>query len=159
RSKRLSLQDFHQGRILYERDALFGVRRYPLVFGLSRPSSRFQGLEKRVQPLRRGSRSETPPPRSKATSPAVKSRHLPISRFPMRTGPMAVRTSFNTLLPTASIIRRTCRFRPSVRVISITVYLALSRNRSTAAGRVGPSLRTTPLRRDWICASLSTVDA
>jgi len=48
-----------------------------------------------------------------ANSAGVSSRYWPIGRSPMRKLPMAMRTSFNTLLPIASIIRRTCRLRPS----------------------------------------------
>ena len=55
----------------------------------------------------------------------------------MRMGPMAVRTSFDTLLSTASSMRRTCRFRPSAMVISRCVCFGPSRRRFTSAGRVG----------------------
>jgi O-antigen/teichoic acid export membrane protein len=47
------------------------------------------------------------------TSAGVSSRYWPMGRSPMRKLPMATRTSFSTLLPIASIIRRTCRLRPS----------------------------------------------
>ena len=77
----------------------------------------------------------------------------------MRTGPMATRTSLSTLLPTASTIRRTCRLRPSVMVISRNVCLPLSRRRFTSAGRVGPSLSSIPPPKRSICSSLSSVAA
>jgi O-antigen/teichoic acid export membrane protein len=50
---------------------------------------------------------------SKITSAGVSSRYWPIGRSPMRKLPMAMRTSFSTLLPIASIMRRICRLRPS----------------------------------------------
>ncbi len=74
------------------------------------------------------------------TSAGVSGRCLPICKSPIKIGPIAVRTSFDTLLPIASTIRRTCRFRPSVIVISMNVWLPESRRRDTSAGRVGPSL-------------------
>lgn len=80
------------------------------------------------------------------TSAGVRSRWAPISSEPMAIGPIFTRTSFKTLLPTASIIRRTCRFRPSVSVISRNVLESESRILDTTAGLVGPSSRTTPCR-------------
>jgi O-antigen/teichoic acid export membrane protein len=50
---------------------------------------------------------------SKATSAGVSSRYWPMGRSPMRKPPIAMRTSFSTLLPIASTIRRICRLRPS----------------------------------------------
>ena len=50
---------------------------------------------------------------SRAISAGVSSRYWPIGRSPIRKLPMAMRTSLRTLLPIASIIRRTCRLRPS----------------------------------------------
>ena len=50
---------------------------------------------------------------SRAISAGVSSRYWPMGRSPMRKLPIAMRTSFRTLLPIASIIRRTCRLRPS----------------------------------------------
>jgi hypothetical protein len=121
RSQGLPLQDKYPERVLLQGDALLRLRRSALVFGLA-------GVR----------------PPSNAISSTVNSRHLPISRSPIRIGPIAVRTSFSTLPPTASIILRTCRLRPSVIVISRYVYLALSRSRSTLAGRVGA--RRNPYR-------------
>jgi hypothetical protein len=95
-------------------------------------------------------------PASAFTSSRSSTRHLPISSFPIRTGPIAVRTSFRTLLPTASSIRRTCRLRPSVIVISRKVLFSRSRSRVTTAGRVHPSSNSTPLRSRSICSSSST---
>ena len=63
-----------------------------------------------------GAQGSRPP--SAATSPRVRGRQRPLARPWMPTGPMAVRTSLRTLLPTASIMRRTWRLRPSVMVIS-----------------------------------------
>jgi O-antigen/teichoic acid export membrane protein len=48
-----------------------------------------------------------------ATSAGVSSRYWPIGRSPIRNPPIATRTSFSTLLPIASIMRRICRLRPS----------------------------------------------
>jgi hypothetical protein len=48
-----------------------------------------------------------------ATSAGVSSRYWPMGRSPMRRPPIATRTSFKTLLPIASIMRRICRLRPS----------------------------------------------
>ena len=59
-------------------------------------------------------------------------RWLPIARSPIFTLPIAVRTSLRTRLPTASIIRRTCRFLPSVIVFSRNVEVAVSRSRFTS---------------------------
>jgi O-antigen/teichoic acid export membrane protein len=50
---------------------------------------------------------------SRFTSVGVSSRYWPIGRSPMRKLPIAMRTSFSTLLPIASIMRRICRLRPS----------------------------------------------
>ena len=50
---------------------------------------------------------------SMVTSAGVSSRYWPMGRSPMRKPPIAVRTSFSTLLPIASTIRRICRLRPS----------------------------------------------
>jgi O-antigen/teichoic acid export membrane protein len=50
---------------------------------------------------------------SRVTSAGVSSRYWPIGRSPMRRPPIAMRTSFSTLLPIASIMRRICRLRPS----------------------------------------------
>ena len=75
----------------------------------------------------------------------------------MTTGPIAVRTSLRTRLPTASIMRRTCRLRPSVIVISRKVELAESRNRFTRAGRVGPSDNSKP-SPSFRTASSSRID-
>jgi O-antigen/teichoic acid export membrane protein len=50
---------------------------------------------------------------SMVTSAGVSSRYWPMGRSPMRKPPIAMRTSFSTLLPTASTIRRICRLRPS----------------------------------------------
>ena len=50
---------------------------------------------------------------SMVTSAGVSSRYWPIGRSPMRRLPIAMRTSFSTLLPIASIMRRICRLRPS----------------------------------------------
>ena len=72
---------------------------------------------------------------------------------PIVTGPIAVRTSLRTLLPTASIIRRTWRLRPSVIVISRKVELAESLRRFTTAGRVEPSDNCTPERSCSIASS------
>ena len=47
-------------------------------------------------------------------------RFTPVDETLIPIGPMCVRVSRTTLLPTASIIRRTCRFRPSVMAISIS---------------------------------------
>ena len=52
-------------------------------------------------------------------------------------------------------MRRTCRLRPSVIVISNTVLPPGSRKRVTCAGRVGPSRSSMPLRRR---SSSSTAD-
>jgi len=86
-------------------------------------------------------------------------RQRPIGSSPIRSDPMPVRTSFSTFAPTASIMRRTCLLRPSVMVSSRKLYFSLSRNRVTSAGRVGPSLRTTPRRSCSIWSSVMTVDA
>jgi O-antigen/teichoic acid export membrane protein len=50
---------------------------------------------------------------SMVSSVGVSSRYWPIRRSLMRKPPIAVRTSFSTLLPIASTIRRICRLRPS----------------------------------------------
>jgi O-antigen/teichoic acid export membrane protein len=50
---------------------------------------------------------------SRLTSAGVSSRYWPIGKSPMRKPPTAMRTSFSTLLPIASIMRRICRLRPS----------------------------------------------
>jgi O-antigen/teichoic acid export membrane protein len=50
---------------------------------------------------------------SRVTSAGVSSRYWPIGRSPMRRPPIAMRTSFSTLLPIASVMRRICRLRPS----------------------------------------------
>ena len=88
----------------------------------------------RIQHLHRGLETAV-------TSSGVIVRHEPIVRSPIEIGPMAVRTSFKVLLPTASIMRRTWRLRPSVIAISMCVFFAESRTRRTSAGSVGPSFR------------------
>ena len=50
---------------------------------------------------------------SRFTSAGVSSRYWPMGRSPMRNAPIAMRISFSTLLPIASIMRRICRLRPS----------------------------------------------
>jgi hypothetical protein len=57
-----------------------------------------------------------------ATSARVSSLHFPIGSLPMVIGPTLTRTSFKTFASSASTIRRTCRLRPSVNVISKWVY-------------------------------------
>ena len=80
------------------------------------------------------------------SSADVKPRCLPIGRSPMAIDPIRTRTSFRTLPPSASTMRRTWRLRPSVSVISNTVRPEPSRTRVTRAGRVGPSSSSTPRR-------------
>src|ERR1039458_1083735 len=77
------LQDVAFGRVFPAGNDGFGHCRLALVFelGVAPPSARISASDKR--------------------------RHLPIGNSPMRTGPIARRTSFNTLLPMASIMRRT----------------------------------------------------
>ena len=55
---------------------------------------------------------------ARVISSAVSARYLPISSPPISMPPIAVRTSFSTFAPSASTMRRTCRLRPSVMVIS-----------------------------------------
>ena len=110
-----------------------------------------------VYPLRAGSPigatggpSALPRPRGRAIPGSSPSRVI---------GPTATRTSRNVGWPTAAVIRRTWRFRPSRRTRRIQAVGTFLRNRigtgrsgrsglgvssSASAGRVGPSARTIP---------------
>lgn len=81
-----------------------------------------------------------------ATSFSVKFRHFPLVNPASVNGPSLILTSFNTWLPTASTIRLTCRFRPSVIVNSKNVFVSFSRTSFTSAGFVIPSLSSIPSR-------------
>lgn len=84
--------------------------------------------------------------RRRVSSGRVRRRQVPMGRVPMEMSPMRTRTSFITRAPMASTMRRTWRLRPSVSVISKWVCLPESLSFVTLAGRVGPSLSSTPLR-------------
>ena len=105
--------------------------------------------------------ARAPPFSRKArNSSAVRWRHWPIGRSPMRIGPIAVRTSFSTLLangfdhapdlPVAPLRNRqleeACTWR----------HPAAAALRPAA---VGPSLNSTPRRSCSICSSLRSVEA
>ena len=92
--------------------------------------------------------------RTSLISSAVSSRHCPGARSPSRTGPTATRTRRRVGKPTAAVMRRTCRLRPSRIVSRSHAVGTFLRNRigtgrsgrggsvsrsSTSAGRVGPS--------------------
>ncbi len=108
------------------------------------------------------------PYRSRTGSSA---RHCPGGSVPSAYGPIDTRISRSVGCPTAAVMRRTCRLRPSRIPISIhDVGIAAryriggSRGQSRGgasmsrarAGRVRPSFRTTPARSFSIAASAGT---
>src|ERR1019366_4149030 len=158
RRQGVHLPHLAQERLLLSRHGGRRDVRRALVLGLG-PRTR-EWISALLRGWRRSAMTfEVALPRSAWTSSGVRLRHLPIGRAPIRTGPMATRTSFSTLLSTASSMRRTLRLRPSVMVISRKLYFSLSRSRVSSAGRVTPSASSTPWRKRSICASLTRVDA
>ena len=106
------------------------------LFGVSHDNAGYRGGSEPVAGF-----SDADATSSDRTSSRVSSRHSPARRGSV-IGPIRVRTSRTTGWPTASHIRRTCRFRPSWIVMR-------SRFDSTAVTRaraVGPSSRSTPSR-------------
>src|SRR5215218_4842260 len=86
-------------------------------------------------------RSSNPP-----SSSRVNSRYSPTFRFPSRTGPTPIRDRRRTGWPTASIVRRTMRLRPSSNVILRSVFSPTLETILADVGRTGPSCRVTPPR-------------
>src|SRR6185312_13885231 len=94
-----------------------------------------------LPPVQPPVRSSNPP-----SSSRVNSRYSPSFRFPSRTGPIPIRDRRRTGWPTASIVRRTMRFRPSCNVILIRVRSAALDTILTDVGRTSPSSRVMPCR-------------
>src|SRR5215211_5033546 len=102
------------------------------------PPLRVRSVPPRTQPP---VRSSNPP-----SSSRVNSRYSPTFRFPSRTGPTPIRDRRRTGWPTASIVRRTMRLRPSSNVILKSVFSPTLETILADVGRTGPSSRVTPPR-------------
>src|SRR5271165_1183585 len=85
----------------------------------------------------------------------VSSRKSPLASWPKCSGPTATRASRSTSAPSASTMRRICRFFPSSRMISSQQFFSPARSRrACVARRSSPPSTRTPLT--IACANFSS---